>query len=165
MSSFHILQPYFMGLYLAAILLRFFFSLKITRVFGPFSKLISFNFFSLLTWALFTFSLILLMDNSLSILVQEDQACDSLSSCGKILVEAMVGRVLFSKLGNNYAAFLSLASFAIILAAVLMNMVIAKINHNYTEVVRKGTLFYYKDLLDLRYTYKLDPRYGYLASL
>ena len=91
MSSFHILQAYFMGLYLAAILLRFFFSLKITRVFGPFSKLISINFFSLLTWALFTFSLILLMDNSLSTLLQEDQACDSLSSCGKVLIEEWWG--------------------------------------------------------------------------
>ena len=44
-------------------------------------------------------------------------------------------------------------------------MVIAKINSIYTDVVRKGTLFYYKELFDLRYIYRLDPRYGYLASL
>ena len=52
-----------------------------------------------------------------------------------------------------------------ILAAVLVNMVIAKINNIYTEIVRKGTLFYYKELLDLCFVYKLDPRYGYLSSL
>ena len=154
-----------MGLYLAAILLRFFFSLKITRLFGPFIKLISISCSSLLTWALFTLILTLLMDNSLSILLQEDQACDSLSSCGKVLFEAMVGRVLFSQLGNNWPANVALGASSIILAAVLMNMVIAKINSNYTEVVRKGNLFYYKELLDLRYTYKLDPRYGYLVAL
>ena len=46
-----------------------------------------------------------------------------------------------------------------------VNMVNAKINNIYTEVVRKGTLYYYKELLDLRYVYKLDPHYGYLSSL
>ena len=165
MSTYHVLQPYFMGLYMALTLLRFFFSLKITRLFGPFIKLISISCSSLLTWALFTLILTLLMDNSLSILLQEDQACDSLSSCGKVLFEAMVGRVLFSKLGNNWPANVALGAFSIILSAVLVNMVIAKINSNYTEVVRKGTLFYYKELLDLRYTYKLDLHYGYLVAL
>ena len=38
-----------------------------------------------------------------------------------------------------------------------MNMVIAKINANYKEVVRKGTLHYYKDLFDQCYLYSLDP--------
>ena len=66
---------------------------------------------------------------------------------------------------NNWGGNLSLASFAIILGAVLVNMVIAKINHTYTEVVRRGTLFYYKELFDLRYLYKLDEKYGYLSSL
>ena len=66
---------------------------------------------------------------------------------------------------GNWAANLALACFAVILAAILVNMVIAKINHTYAEVVRKGTLFYYKELFDLRYLYKRDPRYGYLASL
>ena len=54
---------------------------------------------------------------------------------------------------------------AYILAAVLMNMVIAKMNSTYQEVRRKGTLLYYKELFDLRYLYKLDNRYGYLVAL
>ena len=40
---------------------------------------------------------------------------------------------------------------AYILAAVLMNMVIAKMNSTYKEVIRKGTLEYYKELFNLRY--------------
>ena len=52
-----------------------------------------------------------------------------------------------------------------ILAAVLTNMVIAKMNSTYQEVRRKGTLLYYKELFDLRYLYKLDNRYGYLVAL
>ena len=68
-------------------------------------------------------------------------------------------------MGGNWAANLSLATFSIVLAGVLMNMVIAKVNHIYSGVVRKGLLFYYKELFDLRYVYKLDSRYGYLASL
>ena len=45
-----------------------------------------------------------------------------------------------------------------------MNTVIAKINASYQDVSRKGTLYYYKDLFDLRYLYKLDPEYGYLVG-
>lgn len=40
---------------------------------------------------------------------------------------------------------------ASILAAVLMNMVIGKMNSTYKEVIRKGSLEYYKELFNLRY--------------
>ena len=46
-----------------------------------------------------------------------------------------------------------------------MNMVIAKINTNYKEVTRKGTLYYYKDIFDQGYLYSLDPKYGFLVAL
>ena len=81
------------------------------------------------------------------------------------MIETMVGRVIFTGMDGNWAANLALASFSVILAAVLVNMVIAKINNIYSEVVRKGTLFYYKELFDLRYLYSLDNKYGYLAAL
>ena len=58
----------------------------------------------------------------------------------------MIGRVRFQLLANNWAANISFGAFSIILAAVLVNMVVAKINANYTRIQRKGTLFYYKDL-------------------
>ena len=77
----------------------------------------------------------------------------------------MVGRVVFTGMDGNWAANLALASFSVILAAVLVNMVIAKINNIYSEVVRKGTLYYYKELFDLRYSYKLDGKYGFLSSV
>ena len=44
-------------------------------------------------------------------------------------------------------------------------MVIAKINGTYQEVVRKGTLYYYKDLFDQRPLYSLDSKYGFLVAL
>ena len=77
----------------------------------------------------------------------------------------MVGRVVFGELDGNWSAIVSVCGLSVILGGVLVNMVVAKINHIYSEVVRKGTLYYYKGLFDLRYTYKLDSRYGYLASL
>ena len=77
----------------------------------------------------------------------------------------MVGRVIFTMMDGNWTANLALASFSVILAAVLVNMVIAKINHIYSDVVRKGTLYYYKELFDLRYLYSLDNKYWYLVSL
>ena len=77
----------------------------------------------------------------------------------------MVGRVVFGELDGNWSAIVSVCGLSVILGGVLVNMVVAKINHIYSEVVRKGTLYYYKELFDLRYTYKLDSHYGYLASL
>ena len=58
----------------------------------------------------------------------------------------MIGRVRFQLLANNWAANISFGAFSIILAAVLVNMVVAKINASYTSIVKKGALFYYKDL-------------------
>ena len=46
-----------------------------------------------------------------------------------------------------------------------MNMVIAKINSSYKDVSVRGKLFYYKELFDLRYLYKLDPQYGFLMAM
>ena len=147
------------------IVLRFFFSLKTTRIFGPFIKLIYLSLSNIVIWSLFTAALIFVMANFLIILLQENQGCATLRSCGYVLFESMVGRVTFTKMGSNWSANFALGAFSVILAAVLVNMVIAKINNIYTEVVRKGTLYYYKELLDLRFVYKLDPRYGYLSSL
>ena len=56
-------------------------------------------------------------------------------------------------------------AMTLILGAVFVNMVIAKINSSYNEVSRKGKLYYYKDIFDLRYHYKLDPKYGFLMTL
>ena len=150
---------------MALTILRFFFSLKTTRLFGPFIKIITHSFKNILIWGFFTLILIFIMANFLIILLQENQGCATLRSCGYVLFESMVGRVTFTEMGSNWSANFALGAFSVILAAVLVNMVIAKINNIYTEVVRKGTLYYYKELLDLRYVYKLDPRYGYLSSL
>ena len=79
--AYHILQPYFIGVLLALMLLRFFFSLKITRIFGSFIKMISLSLLNLLVWTLFTIILILAMSSYLSILLQENQGCSSVWSC------------------------------------------------------------------------------------
>lgn len=83
----------------------------------------------------------------------------------KVLIEAGVGAARFHHLGGSWPAYISLMALAVILAAILMNMVIAKINSNYQEVSRRGTLHYYRELFELRYLYKLDPKYGYLVTL
>ena len=159
-------QPYFLGFIMISISFRFFFSLKATRVFGPFTKLIKINAVSLLPWLLVTVILLLFSSSSLYVLLSEQPAsCSSLYSCMKVLIEGAVGAVRFQHLGSEWAGFFFFGSVTLILAAVLMNMVIAKINSSYKEVSRKGTLHYYKDLLDLRYLYKLDFNYGYLVAL
>lgn len=80
------------------------------------------------------------------------------------MIETTVGHTRFNLLGGNWAANISFGAFTIILAAVIVNMVVAKINANYSHVQRKGLLFYYKELFELRYLYKLDPEYGYLVA-
>ena len=56
-------QPYFSGFLTIAVAFRFYFALKATRVFGPFTKLIKINAVSPLPWMLVT-GLILLFSSS-----------------------------------------------------------------------------------------------------
>ena len=144
--------------------LRFFFSLKVTRLFGPFTKLIKLNAKSLSVWLVGTSLIILTVSLSFSTLLsQRESGCSGTYSTLKILIEATVGRVVFQS--NHPAAHLCLGAFTLLSGGILMNMVIAKINTNYKEVTRKGTLHYYKDLFDQRYLYSLDPQYGFLVAL
>ena len=157
-------QPYFIGVIFFMFNLRFFFSLKVTRLFGPFTKLIKLSAINLLIWLLFT--CLLLLSGSLyfsTLLSQSVSGCSGTYSCLKTLIEATVGRVIFRS--NDPFAHLCLGVFTLVSGAILMNMVIAKINTNYKEVTRKGTLHYYKDLFDQRYLYSLDPQYGFLVAL
>ena len=154
-----------MGVILAFTLLRLFFSFKVTRHFGPFTKILTHSFLSIIVWGFMTCFFILLMNNYLYILLSGSGGCEGLFSCRFPLIEAMVGKVLFSEMEGNWAANLSFIVMAYLLGIVLLNMVVAKINTIYTEVVRRGTLFYYKDLFDLRYLYRLDSQYGFLASV
>ena len=134
-------------------------------MFGPFTKVIKLNAANLMVWLLFTSLLVLLSSNYLTILLSEESGCVGVFECAKPLMEGAVGRALFDKMAGNWAAILSYSCFTIVLAAVLMNMVVAQMNSTYTKVSKQSTLHYYKDLFDLRYIYKLDPKYGYLAAL
>ena len=152
-------------MFLALSFLRLFFSFKVTRAFGPFTMLLKLSSLSLVIWIVLTFVIILVMGNFLSILLHQNSACSGVFSCSGVVFEGGIGRVVFSYLGGNWVAHLSLAGFVTVLGIVIMNMVIARINSAYTEISRRGTLYYYKDLFDLRYNYKLDSKYGYLAAL
>ena len=66
----HISAPYFNGTFLILAILRFFFSLKATRLFGPFTKIVQLNAGGLLVWVLFSSLLIVLAGNYLTILLQ-----------------------------------------------------------------------------------------------
>ena len=87
----------------------------------------------------------------------------------KVLIEGAVGAVRFTSLVGGDSQLqtgsLLLGGFSLVGAAVLMNMEIAKINSSYNQVSRRGKLFYYKELFDLRYLYKLDPEFGFLMSM
>ena len=165
-ASLPISKPYFSGMLMITASFRFFFALKATRAFGPFTKLIKLNAFSLLPWLLITSILLLVLGDSLYILLSETpNTCTSLYSCVQVLINASVGAVRFNHLGGSWSGFLFLGFAYYLFTGVLMNMVIAQINSSYKEVTRKGTLHYYKELFDLRYVYKLDPKYGYLVAL
>ena len=58
-------QPYFFGFLMIAVSFRFYFALKATRIFGPFTKLIKINAVNLFTWLIFTIILLLVSSNSL----------------------------------------------------------------------------------------------------
>ena len=62
-------QPYFLGFIMISVSFRFYFSLKPTRVYGPFTKLIKINAVSLILWVLVTSGFILLSGSCLYILL------------------------------------------------------------------------------------------------
>ena len=62
-------------------------------------------------------------------------------------------------------AELAIATLAILLNVIVLGIVVAKINFSYKDIVRRGKLFYYKDIFEARYRYLPHPQYGFLASL
>lgn len=93
-------QPYFSGFIMISISFRFYFSLKATRIFGPFTRLIKINAVSLIPWVIVTGMLILLSGSSLHILLAEQSlTCSSVYSCLKVVIEGGVGAVRFNHLG------------------------------------------------------------------
>ena len=115
---------------------RFYFSLKATRVFGPFTKLIKLNAVALSQWLLFMLLLLLIASSFFYTLLSQNNACSGLYSCSKGLIEATVGRTDFTKNDNNWSAHIALMAVSYVLAAVLTNMVVAKMNSAYVEVQR-----------------------------
>ena len=91
----HIAAPYFNGLMVILTILRFFFGLKVTRIFGPFTKMIKLIASSLALWVVFTSILLLVYSNYLSILLSEDSGDHGVYKCTKSLIEAAVGVVRF----------------------------------------------------------------------
>lgn len=59
LSSSMMTQPVYSGVFVLLFQLKFFFSLKVTRLFGPFTKLIKLNAKNLLIWLVFTILLMI----------------------------------------------------------------------------------------------------------
>ena len=89
-------------------------------------------------------------------MAEETNACGTPIICLHSLIEAAVGAVRFSGVARTSEGSLALSAAAILLGAVLVNMVVAQINSTYNHVSKRGVLYYYKDLLDLRYLYAPD---------
>ena len=145
--------------------LRFFVSLKATRIFGPFIKLIKISIVTLLSWLILTLLIVSGASFFLQTLLAPYEGCSSFYSCLKVVVASSVGVVGFHRMQDRREAELTLATFAILLNVIVVGVVIAKINFSYKEIVRRGKLFYYKDLFEARYRYKPHPQFGFLAAL
>ena len=144
--------------------LRFVVSLKATRIFGPFIKFLKISTVALLSW--FALAIIIEAVSSffLITLLAPYEGC-SFYSCLKIIAASSVGVVGFHRMQDRREAELSLATLSILLNVIVVGIVIAKINFSYKEIVRRGKLFYYKDLFEARYRYKPHPQFGFLAAL
>ena len=125
-ASSPVSKPYFSGMLMITASFRFYFALKATRVFGPFTKLIKLNAFSLMPWLFVTTILLLILGDSLYMLLSESpNTCSSLYSCTQVLIQASVGAVRFEHLGSSWTGFLYLGCASYLFTGVLMNMVIA----------------------------------------
>ena len=67
--SLNVTQPYFLGFFLIITFLKSFFTLKVTRMFGPFIKLITQSFISILLWTTGGYILMILMSNYLILIL------------------------------------------------------------------------------------------------
>lgn len=46
-----------------------------------------------------------------------------------------------------------------------LSILIAQMTLNYNSIVKRGQLYYLKEILDMRYFFHLDQRYGSLVAL
>lgn len=92
--------------------------------------MIKLNAANLAVWLFFTTLLLLIAANYLTTLLEDETT--SISDCLKLLIEASVGRVYFNPLKGMWSAHFSYMAFVLILFAVLMSMLIAKMNNTYT---------------------------------
>lgn len=76
-----------------------------------------------------------------------------------------MGEVNFDAMQNLFSAQLFYSVFVIIFMVLFLSMLIAQMTNTYNSIVRRGQLFYYKDIFDFRYYYNLDDRYGALIAL
>ena len=162
----HVSQIYFLGPIMMGVVFRFFFALKATRAYGPFTKVIKITLAVIFPWILGAMLLLFLTGYVLFTLMSEEiHACHSSYSCFLAVGEASIGNVFFRKVARTFTGSLTLAGGSIVLGVVVINMCIAKVTSIYQFVSTRGTLYYYKDLIDLRYLYKTDSKYGFLVAL
>ena len=155
---------------IVAMWMRFFFSLKVTRLFGPFIKVIKINALRLVKWIIVYVCSMLAATNFLLIILSQkslnsDSGCGAYIDCFKLLLEGSVGEVNFNDMLTFKTAELFYAIFVIIFMVLFLSMLIAMMTNTFNEVVRTGELHYYKEIFDLRYLFQLDRKYSSLVSL
>ncbi len=149
--------------------IRFFFHLKGVSFFGPFIKIISMNCWHLLSW-LFSFIITILVSTQflitlLSQKLTSEDGCANFKQCLFLLVEGSLGEVNFSAMAQDVAAEFSYSALVIIFMVLFMSVLIAQMTNTYKNIVKRGVLFYEKEIFDLRYYYYLDDRFGALVVL
>ena len=135
---------------------------------GPFIKIFKMNAQNLLIW-LILFILVLLSATNLLLIISAEKphlndSCTEYYECFKILLEGSVGEVNFSGF-DTWDGYLLYMSFIIILMVLFFSMLIAMMTTTFNTVAEQGDLHYFKEIFDLRYSYKIDSKYGILGSL
>ena len=147
---------------------KFFFALKVNSTLGPFIKIFKMNAKQLLIW-LILFIIVLLSATNLLLIISSEkpyltESCSEYYECFKILLEGSVGEVNFNGF-DSWEAYLLYMSFIIIFMVLLFSMLIAMMTNTFNTVAEQGDLHYFKEIFDLRYSYKVDRKYGILGSL
>ncbi len=149
----------YLCLLIVVVLLRVFFSFKISRRLGSFIKVLKLSCKAFMTWmVLFAISLSMFSMMAVMLFLQKDgHKCQkSYKSCVMLFFAASLGEIDYSTMGNLLTAEILLTVFVITNMIMLLNILIAMLSNTYNNIVKKGKLYYEKELFDTWNHYRLD---------
>lgn len=149
----------YLCLMIVVVLLRVFCSFKISRRLGGFIKVLKLSCKAFMTWiVLFAISLSMFSMMAVMLFLQKDgHKCQkSYKSCVMLFFAASLGEIDYSTMDNLLTAEILLTVFVITNMIMLLNILIAMLSNTYNNIVKKGKLYYEKELFDTWNHYRLD---------